>query len=129
MRIENFFSASYWFELMPGQLNSGGKTVFLSFLILMLIAAFITAMKRRKGGVYKKTLNRLYDFFSGNLIIAIAFFFLRYEAVPFLGARFWLAIWFIVMAVWLFYILKAAKGLPERKIKAEKLKEKQKYIP
>ena len=129
MSVQNLFSLSYWFEVIPGQLNTGSKIFFLSTLVILVIGAVIAAWQKKKGGMYIKTWSRLYDFFAGNFFLGLVFFFLRYESVPFLSGRFWLAIWFISMAIWLYVIIRSKKSVEEVKAEAKRQAEINKYIP
>lgn len=129
MMLKNLFSSAYWFELMPGPLGENGKNFFLALLLIFLIGAISTAIYKKRSKLYKRTLNRSYDFFAGNFVLAIIFFFFRYEMLPFLSGRFWLAAWFLLIIGWLYFILKDLKGLPEKKKEAELRKIKEKYIP
>lgn len=129
MMLKNLFSSAYWFELIPGPLGQSGKIFFLILLLVFLIGAIATAIYKKRTKLYKRTLIRAYDFFVGNFVLAIIFFFFRYENLPFLSGRFWLAAWFLLIIGWLYYILKDLKGLPEKRKEAELKKIKEKYIP
>ena len=129
MMLKNLFTLNYWFELMPGVIGNSGKIFFLSLIIIFLLGAVLSSFYRRKGRLFKKTFSRLYDFFAGNFVLAIIFFFFRYETIPFLSARFWLALWFILIIGWLYFILKDLKGLDEKREEEKKRKEKEKYLP
>ena len=129
MILKNLFSSAYWFELIPGPIGQDGKIFFLVLLVIFLIGAIFSAIYKRKSKLYKRTLIRSYDFFAGNFILAIIFFFFRYENLPFLSGRFWLAAWFLLIIGWLYFILKDLKGLPEKKKEVELRKIREKYIP
>jgi len=129
MILNNLLSTSYWFALIPGPLGQSGKIFFITLSLLLLLGAIISLVYRRKTSLFKRTLSRLYSFFAGNLIVALIFFFFRYEVVPFLSARFWLGIWFIIMVIWLYFIMKSTKGLSQKKKEFKLKKEKEKYIP
>ncbi|MBN2854296.1 hypothetical protein JXK06_02045 [Patescibacteria group bacterium] len=129
MMLKNLFSSAYWFELMPGPLGQSGKIFFLTLLLVFLIGAVFSAIYKKKTKLYKKTLRRSYDFFAGNFVLAIIFFFFRYETLPFLSGRFWLGAWFLLIVFWLYFILKDLKHLPEKRKEAELQKIKDKYIP
>ncbi len=129
MMLKNLFSSSYWFELMPGPLGQSGKFFFLVLLLVFLIGAIATAIGKKRTKLYKRTLIRAYDFFAGNFVLAIIFFFFRYETLPFLSGRFWLAAWFLLIIGWFYFIIKDLKGLPEKRKEAELRKMKEKYIP
>lgn len=129
MILNNLLTTSYWFALIPGSLEQKGKIFFLVLSFLFLLGAVITLIYRRRTKLFKRTLSRLYSFFAGNLVVTLVFFFFRYEVVPFLSARFWLGIWFIIMIVWFYFIMKSTKGLSQKKEQFKLMKEKEKYIP
>lgn len=129
MNLINLFSLSYWFVLIPGPLQQKGKIFFISLIIILLLGAITSLYYKKNVSLFKKTFSRLYTFFSSNLVVAFVFLFLRYEIVPFLAARFWLALWFIIMAIWLYFILKSVKGISEKRKEEIARREKEKYIP
>jgi len=127
--LKNLFSSTYWFELIPGPIGQSGKIFFLALLVIFLVGAVLTTIYKKRSKLYKRTLIRSYDFFAANFVLAIIFFFFRYENLPFLSGRFWLAAWFLLIIAWLYFILKDLKGLPEKKKEAELQKIREKYIP
>ncbi len=129
MNLSNLLTSSYWFSLIPGPLGQKGQIFFICLSALLLVGAVVSLVYRRKTKLFKKTFSRVYSFFAGNFVVALVFFFLRYEVVPFLSARFWLAIWFIIMAAWFYFILRSTKGLSEKKEQEKLRKEREKYIP
>jgi prepilin signal peptidase PulO-like enzyme (type II secretory pathway) len=103
--------------------------IFIALLIFFLISAIISGSIKTKRKIYNSFWLKFYDFALINLIIGIVFFFFNYQQVPFLSARFWLAIWAILIIIWLFYLIKKLKKIPKEK---EKIKEKEnfnKYLP
>lgn len=127
--MTNFLTWSFWFTLRPESLVSSSQKLFIGLLIIFALAAFFIALIKRKSGIYRGFFKSLYNFFLSNAVIGFLLFFLNYEMVPFFSARFWLAIWFIVMITWLFFILKKLKNIPRRKKQDEQNKELKKYLP
>ena len=104
--MKHLFTIKYWFSVYPEPLSQLGFIVLISFVVLIFILGLISFILKRRGGFFKKILNNLYDFSVANFFIGLIFLFFYYENVPFFTARFWLAIWFIGFAVWLFFFLK-----------------------
>lgn len=127
--LKNLLSISYWFELIPGPLGKTGEIAFITLLLLFLLSSIVAMIYKRKGGLYKKTLTRLYNFSISNFVIAVILLFLRYEVVPFLSARFWIALWFITAVIWLYVIFLPVKELKGKKEEEKRKKEINKYIP
>jgi len=127
--MKHLFTIKYWFSVYPEPLSQLGFIVLISFVALIFILGLISFILKRRGGFFKKILNNLYDFSVANFFIGLIFLFFYYENVPFFTARFWLAIWFIGFAVWLFFILKKIKEIPEKRKMLEAEKEIKKYLP
>jgi hypothetical protein len=127
--MTNLLTWSFWFTLSPDPLTPLPQKVFIGLLIILAAAAIFIALIKRGIGIYRGFLNQLYGFCLGNAVIGLILFFFNYEMVPFFSARFWLAIWGIVMLIWLFFILKKLKRIPLQKKEIEKNKELKKYLP
>ena len=127
--MTNLLTWSFWLSLRPENLTPLSQQIFIGFLILLAALAVFIALIKRGVGIYRGFLKRLYGFCLGNAVIGLLLFFFNYEMVPFFSARFWLAIWIIVMAAWLFFIIKKLKTIPLQKKEQEKNKELKKYLP
>ncbi|MFA5023904.1 MAG: hypothetical protein WC523_03030 [Patescibacteria group bacterium] len=127
--MTNLLTLSYWFNLRPETLIPAGQKCFLGFIILLGVLALLIALFKKKGGIYRGFLKRLYGFSLSNALIGLILLFINYEMVPFFSARFWLALWIIIMLIWLIYILKNLKTIPAQKKNREAEKELKKYLP
>jgi len=127
--MKNYLTVKYWFNVNPEPLSQLGFFILIGFVVLIFILGLASFILKRRGGLYKKILNNLYDFSVANLFIGLIFLFFYYENVPFFTARFWLAIWFIGLAFWLYFVLRKIKEIPERKKALEAEKEIKKYLP
>jgi uncharacterized membrane protein len=101
--MKNLFTIKYWFTVYPEPLSRLGFIVLISFVALIFILGIVSFILKRRGGFFKKILNNLYDFS--------------------------VAIWFIGLVVWLFFILKKIKEIPEKRKMFEAEKEIKKYLP
>lgn len=127
--MQNLLTWRFWFNLRPEAMLPLFTNVFLAFLLVLLLAAIFTALKQRHKSLYKNFWKRSYSFSLGNLLIGIILFFFNYERAAFLSARFWLAIWVMVMLAWLVPIIKSYRRIPLQKKKIEQEQEFKKYIP
>lgn len=127
--MTNLLTFSYWFNLRPETLIAPGQKLFIGFIILLAVLALVVSLMKRRGGLYRGFFKRLYGFCLSNSLIGLILLFFNYEMVPFFSARFWLAIWAIIMIVWLVYILKSLKTIPIQKKNREQAKELKKYLP
>jgi len=127
--MKNLLTPSYWFNLQPEFLGPLALKLFLALIIGLGIIALILALIKKRGGIYRGLLKRLYGFCLSNAIIGLILLFFNYELVPFLSARFWLGFWVLEMLIWLIFILKNLKNIPKKKKLQEQEKELKKYIP
>lgn len=127
--FQNLLTWGYWFALKPESLSPIGFYIFWGLLAVLFLLTIISAIIKKRGGLYRGLLNRLYSFALANFIIGLIIIGLNYEAVPFLSARFWIGLWIIGLLVWLVFILKGLKKIPAQKREREAEKERQKYLP
>lgn len=127
--MTNLFTFKYWFSVNPGALLNLGFNLLLALTIVLLILGLITIVLKRRKGIYRGVFNSLYDFSVANFILGLIFLFFHYENIPFFTARFWLALWAIGIVLWLYFIFKKIKKIPEKKKEIEAEKEKNKYLP
>lgn len=129
MKITNLFRIDYWTDLRPRYFDENVAYIFIAALIATLVAAVIIFFLKRRGGIYKHILSRVYSLLLSNFIVGALLFFFRFELVPFLSARFWAGIWVIVVIAWTYFTIKEAKKIPAKRKAFEAEKEKNKYIP
>lgn len=127
--MTNLLTWSFWFTLRPESLIPTTQKLFIGLLIAFTLAALIIALLKRKSGIYRGFFKSLYNFLLSNVVIGFILFFCNYEMVPFFSARFWLAIWFITMLIWLFFVVKKLKAIPLYRKENEKEQELKKYLP
>jgi len=127
--MNNLFTWNFWFATKPGALMPWAQKLFIGFIVLLAILALLIAIKKKKGGIYRGLLKRLYGFFFGNALIGLILLFFNYELVPFFSARFWLGLWVIGMLIWLILILRNLRSIPEKKRQSDQEKELKKYLP
>ncbi len=127
--MTNLLTWPFWFTLNPGPLTPLAQKLFIGLTAVFILAAIIIFFIKRKSGIYRGLLKKLYTFCLSNFFISLLFHFFNYELVPFFSARFWLALWGITMLIWLFFILKKLKSIPLQKKEQDKNKELKKYLP
>lgn len=127
--MKNLLTLNYWFNLRPENLIPLAQNLFVTFIIFLAVLALVIALIKRKGGIYRGFLNRLYTLALTNALVGLLLLFFNYELVPFFSARFWLGIWIIIMIVWLVAILKNLKSIPAKKKQLDEERARKKYLP
>jgi hypothetical protein len=125
----HLFDLAYWFNLRPAPLSSSGRTMFAGLLLVFFVAIITIFLAKKKMGIYRGFFRKISDFCVGNLIIGGIIFFFNYEIIPFFSARFWLLLWALVMAVWMYFIIKSLKKVKATKAALGQIDEFNKYLP
>jgi len=127
--MKNLLTLNYWFNLRPETLVPYAQKIFIGLIALFIILALLVIIAKKRSGIYRGFFKRLYSFFWSNVLIGLILFFFNYEVVPFFSARFWLGLWLLLMIVWLFFILKKLRTIPEQKKQLEQEKKLKQYLP
>lgn len=127
--MQPLLNINFWFNLRPGPLQALFLKIFLIFLIILLLLSIFSGIRQMKKGLYRPIWKRVYNFSLSNLIIGLILLFFNYESAVFLSARFWLAFWFIIILIWIFYIIKDFHKILIRQKNLSKEKEYKKYLP
>ncbi len=127
--MKNLLTLRYWFNPSPGPLVI--QKYFIFFIVLLFAASLLTAFLKKyyRKTLYRRFWQKLHSFFYTNTIIALLLLFFTYELIPFLSSRFWFIIWALSMAIWLFFIDKEIRRIPQLKEQLKKEEEYKKYIP
>lgn len=125
----NLLTLKYWFNLRPEAFSSMANIIIFSFLGLLIIGTIVFFIFKNKKGVYKILFSKLYDFCLINLIIGLLLFFLSWQQISFLSARFWYMLWLIIFVVWFVEIMKTSGKISDLRKKRQKRKEFEKYLP
>ena len=119
----------FWFNLRPGSMGATPRNILIGFIIVLIIAAILLFIAKRKKNAYRSLFSGLYNFSISNSFLALLLLFFNYETVPFFSAYFWYLIWIITMICWIVSIsLKFKKILLKKKGQVE-VDEIKKYLP
>ena len=129
--MPNIFNLKMWFSFYPGPMQPVFLTIFIAIVAAFFVATVITLIyyKKYKKTLYAKLWSSGYSFSLTGLIIGLLWLFFVYEQVAFLSSRFWFIVWFLIHAVWAWFIYKKVKRLPEINKQIQAKKEYKKYIP
>jgi hypothetical protein len=105
------FSLPFWLEVNPGDLSDLFEKMFLAVLIICYAFYAVSKISEKKligkrDFILAKFCSKAANYL---LTVAVSFtfiFFFRYEAIPYLGARFWILIWAIMGVVWGAYLIR-----------------------
>jgi hypothetical protein len=128
--MKNFLDYHFWFNPSPGTYSPVYLYLIAGTVVVLFVGSFvlkILAIKQKS--VYSVIMRRLSGFSLTYSIIIGAFLFFNTQIIPYLSSRFWYPIIGITMAVWLYFILKELKLIPQRKAERAKKEEFKKYIP
>jgi hypothetical protein len=128
------FSAPFWLEVNPGDLSDAFEKMFL--VVLIICYGFYAASKigerqliKRRDFIDAKFLSKIANFL---LTMAVSFtfiFFFRYEAIPYLGGRFWILIWALGGIIWLGFLIRYfVAQIPAQKKGLEEKRKLKKYL-
>lgn len=127
--MKNLFTWKYWFTVNPEPLTSLAFKVLIATIILLLLVAIITAIYKKRSGLYRGILKRAYNLAAVNFIIGLIILFFNYETVPFFSSRMWLGFWALETIIWAIFIIKSLRAIPKKKKELAAAKELKKYLP
>lgn len=127
--MSNLITWKYWFSLQPEPFLPLAWNILNGTIVLFIVSAVIFAILKMRPGIWRGLYKRLYAFSLTGFIIGLLMLFFNYEQVPFFMARFWLIIWLVIMVVWLFFILRDLRSIPQKKKELTDQQELKKYLP
>jgi len=130
--IKPLFTASFWFNLTPPPLLPLFYWCFFIVFAGLIIVGFVSSQvyqKKRDNYILRFSAKYLKPWFITSGILGLILLFFDYERATFFSARFWFLIWFISFGIWLLFIIKKIKQLPERQDLLHKKAEFEKYLP
>lgn len=128
----NLLTANFWFSTMPVPLLPNIFMIFLIVFCAMVAAAIIIAIvfKVKNFDLYLKRLaKKITPFLATMGVIGLIWLFANSQRTPLLSMRFIFILWVIGCGVWMYFIFRYVKKIPELR---KELKEKQdfeKYLP
>lgn len=128
--MQNLLSLQFWFNLRPVPLLLIYQKILIALIIILAVSFFISwIIKAKKKNLYTIFWQKLNSFSLINCFIGLILLFFNYELIPFLSSRFWFLLWGIGIIVWIFFIFKILKTIPEKRKQITSEKEYKKYIP
>jgi len=124
-----FLTLKFWFNMRAGTLYPLVQKGLLVFLVMLFLLIFVSLFLKKRKSSYRRIWSKMQSFSTSNLIIGFILLFFTYEGLPFLSMRFWFLLWFLGMLVWLYFIYKETKKIPEIREKRKQEEEFKKYIP
>ncbi len=128
-----FLTLSYWFSLVPGELDSSAQRFFTLIFALVFIVGVVGKIFA-SNKVQDKLIARVYRKI-GSLGITMGIFgflmlFFFYQEIYLLNARFWFLLWLGVLVVWLWRVVHLARvKIPQIKKTLSEQQEFEKYLP
>jgi uncharacterized protein YacL len=127
--MNNLLTFKFWLTSRPPELLPLFQNILYAITAIFIIVSFVFARLKKKKGIYQKIYVKLFNFSVSNSIIALFILFFNLETIPFFSARFWFILWFIEIIIWLIFIFKEFKKIPQKREEYKKDEEFKKYIP
>jgi UDP-N-acetylmuramyl pentapeptide phosphotransferase/UDP-N-acetylglucosamine-1-phosphate transferase len=131
MSIQNLFRLDYWFS---EPFTARGATLwllvggFLLFIVLGLVDKILSQYQQDKSK--RLMLKRSGSFGITMGFLGLVWMFFRQERVAFLAWRFWMFLWVVGAAIWVYCLARyALKRIPEIKAEEAKRIALEKYLP
>lgn len=127
----NLLQLDFWFNLRPIPLLPFYNKALIAFTGLLLVLAIISFFikKQYKKSAYRRATESIFSLTTTNFFLGLLILFFNYERIPLMSARFWLILWVIEMAIWIYFIVKGIKTLPQKQEETQREKEYKKYLP
>lgn len=130
--IVNFFRPNVLFQMYPSPFEGRGLQILLlifSLFFLLGLSLVYIIQSRRYDTIVNKGLKKIRTLFFIMSIMGYMYTFFAYEGAPFLSARIWFLIWFIITLVWLFFCLRYfRRELPKFREDLRKKRIYEKYL-
>lgn len=128
--MEKILTLSFWLDARPGAFDYLEFRLYMAVVLILLIAALGSGiLKKRKKGLYVRIFTKIQTFGWVNFFVALLYLLFRQELIPYLSTPVLMILWLIGDLVWLFFIGKESKRIPQIIQQREKEQEYKKYIP
>jgi len=127
--MSNLLSLKFWLMSRPGPLLPVYNKILVIIILALAAAGAIFWFLSKKRGAYGKILAKLGALSLTNAAVGAIILFFTYETIPVLSSRFWFIVWGAEMAIWLFFVVREARKIPEKIKKIEEEKKYKKYLP
>lgn len=127
----DLLSLSWWFNTIP---LYGALTLRLFFIVslsIMILGAVIRMVSRRRiiDKLQLEVFRRIATMFVVVGTFGIWYWFVSFQQVPFLSARFWVIVIALCVLVWALFIVRyVRKTIPEQRAKKSAFAEHDKYM-
>ncbi|MBT6253983.1 hypothetical protein HOI83_02010 [Candidatus Uhrbacteria bacterium] len=127
----DLLSLSWWFNTIPLYSALTLRLFFIVSLSLVILGAVVrmVSKKRIKDALQLEVLRRIATLLVVMGSFGVWYWFVAFQQIPFLSARFWTIVWVICVVAWLLSILRyVKKTVPAQREKRLAAKEQDKYM-
>ncbi len=132
LNIKPLLTLNFWFKLTGDPLlpvSYYGFVIFFGLLVLASVGCAVIYKKEKSNYLLRFGAKYLKNWFLAAGLTGFLFLFFGYERAVFLSSRFWYLVWLLSFGLWLFFILKKIKKLPEKETTLRKQAQFEKYLP
>lgn len=130
--IRPLLTLNFWFKLTADPLLPVFYYGFFIFFLLLVFCGLVCGAiykTEKKKYVLRFSAKYLKNWFLFAGIMGFILLFFGYERAVFLSSRFWYLVWFLSFGLWLFFILRKIKKLPEKETNLRQQEQFEKYLP
>jgi hypothetical protein len=127
-----FFKPTYWFTMNAPEVGGLlGTIVFAVFVVCFVLGIVGHLVAERKGSdrFVREVGHRISTLLVVMGLLGVLLFFFSFEGIRMFGARFWYPLWGLGFLVWLFFLARSARGIPQVREREAQRRANQKYIP
>ncbi len=130
--ILSLLRPGFWFDLGPQPPSDAVSLAVFAFFGLLVVAAVVLRLARRR--LADKITRVIWRRLSNVLLVAgltgATLFFLHFERIRFFGARFWMLLWLVGVAVLAARFVRFVRvDVPNRRSRAAQADTRSKYLP
>ena len=135
MDFNRLFELIFWLDLAPTGLHVRTAMLFASFFIIMILLKFVGKLvymryKKELLGPEKRMIRMIESFLLTMGFTGIIWTFFAYEGLPVVAARFWVIVWLVSAALWVYVIIYYMLVDMPKELKNLQHKERfEKYLP
>jgi hypothetical protein len=114
-----FYQLSYWLTTEPPVVGGTIGYILFGVFLLFVMTGMIVRVRRMnqlKDKFEKRLLSQISIMLIAMGLLGLILYFLSFEGIAFLGARFWYPVWLLGLIGWVSWIVYYAKiKIPERR--------------
>ena len=124
-------SLSWWFQLIPIVDSLTLRILFIAGIVLLILGGIMRIVSRKR---FEDKFSREIAFRIASVpvvmgLLLVLYWFLAFEQIPLLSARFWMVLWVVFTIFWAWRIFRYAKRtVSSEKARINQMASQRKYF-